>query len=708
MGKNVTLGGERLGSGNKQKIYLHGFERSTHDLGFIWRSTMAPGTLIPFLKLPALPGDTFDINLNANVMTLPTVSALFGSFKLQLDIFQIPIRLYSRETTINKLGIGLDMSKVKFPTMTIKTNKIDLTKDKDPENPIPVEIQQIEPSSLLAYLGIRGNGHSEDEHNYVERQYNALPLLMYWDIYKNYYSNKQEEKGAVLSSKRTNLNLDNIGTDLNNGENFHITQFNGMISTEPPKILNLPINNENYPTDSFEILIPKSLYPTNEKAKEYFKNVYFKYQKDKAFEIYNYVNAWEAALLHNPNAIVFDRIKNDNTQWWGIRVQGSQMRLLIDQTTDKNRYQITAIKHIEPTEIVEGEADLQIEMFPLENIDKMKENILKKDGIFNMNSETNEAPDQPYLQAIKWDKIRNRNLSAEKLNGIGLKTYQSDIFNNWLNTEWIDSENGINAITAIDTSSGSFKIDTLNMAKKVHDMLNRIAVSGGTYDDWLSAVYSQEPFKRATSPVYCGGLSKEIIFQEVLSNAETEGKPLATIAGKGTLSQKHKGGYINIKVDEPSYLIGIVSITPRIDYSQGNDWDVKLRTFDDLHKPSLDEIGFQDLITEQMAFWESHGTKNNEIQYSAGKQPAWLNYMTAYNKTFGNFANPNDQMFMTLNRKYEIDDNFRIKDLTTYIDPQKFNYIFADTNRDAQNFWVQIGIDIEARRKMSAKVMPNL
>ena len=27
---------------------------------------------------------------------------------------------------------------------------------------------------------------------------------------------------------------------------------------------------------------------------------------------------------------------------------------------------------------------------------------------------------------------------------------------------------------------------------------------------------------------------------------------------------------------------------------------------------------------------------------------------------------------------------------------------------DAQNFWVQIGVDIEARRKLSAKVMPNL
>lgn len=45
-----TLGGDRLGSGHKQKVYLHGYERSTHDLGYLWRTTMSAGTLVPFMK----------------------------------------------------------------------------------------------------------------------------------------------------------------------------------------------------------------------------------------------------------------------------------------------------------------------------------------------------------------------------------------------------------------------------------------------------------------------------------------------------------------------------------------------------------------------------------------------------------------------------------------------------------------------------------
>ena len=143
---------------------------------------------------------------------------------------------------------------------------------------------------------------------------------------------------------------------------------------------------------------------------------------------------------------------------------------------------------------------------------------------------------------------------------------------------------------------------------------------------------------------------------------------------------------------------------------------MNLKNLDEFHKPQLDGIGFQDLITEQMAWQSSEYDYNNSdiwlstvTHKSAGKVPAWINYMTAINKTYGNFAEENKEMFMTLNRRYETDANTgEILDLTTYIDPTKYNQIFAQNSIDAQNFWVQIGSKITARRKMSAKVIPNL
>ena len=215
-------------------------------------------------------------------------------------------------------------------------------------------------------------------------------------------------------------------------------------------------------------------------------------------------------------------------------------------------------------------------------------------------------------------------------------------------------------------------------------MINRIAISGGTYDDWLDVVYMHERYTRPETPMYMGGLSKELVFQEVVSNSESpSGQPLGTLAGKGIMADKHKGGTVYIRVDEPCYIMGIVSLTPRIDYSQGNKWDVNLQSVDDLHKPNLDQIGFQELITEQMAWWDTTHDGTKWVQKSAGKQPAWINYMTNVNQIRGNFAIPNNEMYMVLNRRYtpgNIFDEFQIGDLTTYIDPTKFNFIFSQTS----------------------------
>ena len=75
---------------------------------------------------------------------------------------------------------------------------------------------------------------------------------------------------------------------------------------------------------------------------------------------------------------------------------------------------------------------------------------------------------------------------------------------------------------------------------------------------------------------------------------------------------------------------------------------------------------------------------------------------------YRNFADSRKEMYMTMNRRYEMGDDGRIADLTTYIDPSKFNYMFAQQSLDSQNLWIQIAVDYTARMKMSAKIMPNL
>lgn len=153
----------------------------------------------------------------------------------------------------------------------------------------------------------------------------------------------------------------------------------------------------------------------------------------------------------------------------------------------------------------------------------------------------------------------------------------------------------------------------------------------------------------------------------------------------------------------------IGSFTPRVDYSQGNKWWTRLQTMNDFHKPNLDAIGFQELITDEMAAFDTEVNTDGTLVYkSAGKQVSWQEYMTNIDQSFGAFSAYQNLAHMAMNRSYEHDNNGAISDLTTYIDPTKYNVAFADAKLSAKNIWVQCAIDCVVRRKMSAKQIPNL
>ena len=198
--QKVTIGGDRIGSGKKMKAEMHNYERSNHDLSYGWRSTMSAGTLVPFLKKLALPGDTWDIDLHGEILTHPTIGPLFGTYKVQLDVFEAPIRLYQGKLHMNMVNLGMNMSSVLLPRIPLEAPNI--------KPSIPIDNQQINPSCILSYLGIRGIGNNNFNNPANERNrrfFNAVPLLAYWDIYKQYYANKMENIGAVIHTDVFNL-----------------------------------------------------------------------------------------------------------------------------------------------------------------------------------------------------------------------------------------------------------------------------------------------------------------------------------------------------------------------------------------------------------------------------------------------------------------------------------------------------------------------
>ena len=548
---------------------------------------------------------------------------------------------------------------------------------------------------------------------YSEYDFNALAHLTYYDIYKSYYANKQEEKGQLISGKYEAPLYIGISTVLEKwNETLQTTQWETIFEESPL----IEFNEDDKEIKKQEAYIVIKL---NDKQLNEFNN---KKVKDDIVKLnptgenvnivdhftWGYVNQ---DIKNNPtnlayhawNRIVNDLKLNDDEQKYYILLP---IGIHVNETNKIASITIDATNNemLDQTQWLLNGFDIDIKEFPLENIDEMRREILRTTD-FNQAIEINKSTYLPYGANAQAIEGTQNTANEVEFNGVCLKTYQSDIFNNWLSSEWVEN---INNLSTVSTVNGGFSMDALNLAKKIYEMLNRIAVSGGTYEDWQEAVYGQEAIRRAESPIYCGGASAEIVFDEVISNSATEDEPLGTIAGRGNL-QGFKNGQIVIKCDEPMFIMGIVSITPRIDYSQNRAWWARtIKTMDDFHKPGLDGIGFQDLMADQMC-WESTVLNQGEIrELSIGKQPAWINYQTAINELHGEFCDKDKLGWMVLDRSYQKDEETDEWDFTTYIDPRKYNYPFAYKELDAQNFWLQIGTNIQARRKMSAKVMPNV
>ena len=163
-----NIGKNTIGDNNKMSVSMRKYQRSTHDLSYAWRNTQTVGTLVPFMCEVGLPGDTWELNTEASVLTHPTVGPLFGSFKLQGEYYVCPIRLYNGLLHNNALGIGLKMSQVKLPKI-----QIDLNGAYDMATMGEGEFTQINPSSLLSYLGIKGyaNLQTTGQQGTVKKKY---------------------------------------------------------------------------------------------------------------------------------------------------------------------------------------------------------------------------------------------------------------------------------------------------------------------------------------------------------------------------------------------------------------------------------------------------------------------------------------------------------------------------------------------------------
>lgn len=727
-----TLGGDRIGAGKKMQVELDGYIRSNFNLSMVNRFSQAPGTIVPCYCNIGQKGDTWEFDLSALVRTKPTTGPLYGSFKFEVLFFAADIRLYNGALHNNALNLGLNMQNVVYPKVKIPVvNTTPYDESAGTSYAWQIQSRNMNPSALMAYLGVTNPGNTgvtTNANGGRYRNFNGMPLLMYWDVVKNYFLNKQEdnawyigvnyktENGESIAFARTASSVLEGGTepiDYTQTQSGNITTITPKVGLQNGLALNISSNN------GIEITFNEAENINIDNPGSVILNLN---GSDGSFDF-----SATSGTASNINPIKYSW--NSNKRILSIKVYSvyAKMNSTISKAITNNELLINSIRIQGATKTtanmkLEGMA---LKPFPTSNLDKARGVVLKNffEGE-NVTIDKQSAASGPTLGIINFEPysavcematspryVPHNSLSQ---NGLAIKTYSNDIFNAFLNSETIQQ---INQQTAASITNGQLNISNLILAEKIYKLQNKIAVAGGTYEDWQEAVYGVPTAPANESPRFIGGMTSEIVFDEVVASSATEVggevSPLGALGGRGSLNGQ-KGGRFELEVKEDCIIMGLCCITPRIDYSQGNKWFFNLENHDQLHKPELDRIGFQELIGEWMVGADTlvNGTNGEGTQHSYAMQPAWEHYMTAVNECHGDFADENQAMYMTLNRRYEVEanqsGNISIKDFTSYIDPTKYNYAFADTTIESQNFWTQIGMDIKVRRVMSSKVMPNL
>lgn len=641
------IGGDRIGSGKKMSVTAAGYGYSTHDVGKVRRTSMSFGTLVPMGQWLLTSNSRLRMNLDALITSNALLYQLYGSAKFQIDVFSARLALYNPKMLLNLNDQGYNINDIKFPQMSLKTKGFENTQN--------ISNKQVNPSALLRYLGVAGNGQAvTGPANDVTRQHYAGWLLMYYQIVKEYYANKQEKKGVMIHNVEESYAIDTI-------------QLAGSVVTPvdipyTPATASLTLNNLSFiivtysagdtPVDAIRILLNNG-------------------QKYSLGQIWN-------SVIDDGSMILTENIKPE--------FEGKNII----------NYNFTTPGDITKPKLIDWE---------LKAVDRMMMAIMKNvDGVNPIL--ITGATELPYgASFVEAGSYKSINTTQE---GLCLGTYQSDVFNNWLDNETINNLNNKSKVKV--DANGEFTIDLLNITQKLYNYDQRIGITDGTLEEWRELTYGEVSRSKSLKPVYEGGLSKEIVFDMVISTASTDEDPLGSIASRGNFGNKHKGGYVQIDTDEEKMVMVIAKITPRLVYNQGNDWTTNLKTLDDLHKPALDKIGYQNLLTDQMAAFDTQvGNTGALFTKSAGKQPAWQWYRTNYDDALGNMAETED--YKVFGRTYEavVDGtHYKIKDLTTYIDPTKFNDVFAIESLDAMNFDVQVGMDATLTLVMSEEVIPNL
>lgn len=244
----------------------------------------------------------------------------------------------------------------------------------------------------------------------------------------------------------------------------------------------------------------------------------------------------------------------------------------------------------------------------------------------------------------------------------------------------------------LSTATAS-SINDLRRAFRLQEWLELNARGGARYNETIKIHFGISPGDaRLQRPEFLGGSSTPIVISEVLqtSSTTTEPTPQGNMSGHGVSMGGKNTTYYTCK--EHGYIFGIMSIMPKSAYQQGIP--KHFRKFDkfDYFWKSFANIGEQPILNYEV-YADSSDDFDNDI---FGYTPRYSEYKYVNDSVHGAFRTSLD--FWHAGRIFANRPN--LNQVFVEMQNPEISRIFAVTNPDSEQFYVQMYHRVKAKRPM--------
>ena len=204
-------------------------------------------------------------------------------------------------------------------------------------------------------------------------------------------------------------------------------------------------------------------------------------------------------------------------------------------------------------------------------------------------------------------------------------------------------------------------------------------------------------------PEFLGGISDTIPVYKVTQTTPTEGNPLGSFAGQGSL-QSGMRHIIRKYCPEEGYILGVMSVVPAANYSQLLAPHFTRMSLLDWHFPQFNNISYQPMLYKHLCPYQAYAVNPANVNNVFGYQRAYWDLISSFDEVHGEFRGSmrNFLINRVFDKAPELSKDFLL------VNPDHVNDVFAMTSESGDKILGSIAFDITKKTTIPRNSIPHI